>query len=147
MAADLIALIKHLGFKDIDACGWSMGGVILQHILILSAKPGTLAFRVHHALLTATTTKAPHSDPEFIEYLSTLSNLPQFPEPLTDEQKMLMAKPMVDLCCDVDFLKTPEGKEKVKKLLPSMIVKRPRTQIGTQRCFKVASTYSRLYFF
>src|SRR5260370_18779066 len=137
MAADLIALIKHLGFKDIDACGWSMGEVILQHVLILSAAPGALAFRVHHALLTATTTKAPHSDPEFLQYLSTLSNPRQFLEPLTDEQKMLMAKPMVDLCYDVDFLKTPEGEAKVKKLLPSMIVKRPQTQIGMQRCFKL----------
>ena len=127
MAADLISLLSYLGFKNIDACGWSMGGVILQRLLILSAAPGALPFRVHHALLTATTTKAPHGDPEFIEYLT---NPPRFPGPLTDEKKMMIVRPMVELSYDVDFLKTPEGRAKVEKMLPSMIVKRPYSQIG-----------------
>ncbi|KAF8320202.1 uncharacterized protein EI90DRAFT_3080955 [Cantharellus anzutake] len=85
MAEDAIALIDHLGFRGIDACGGSMGGVILQQILILaSTTPSAVPFRIHHALLAATTTKIPRGDPEFIEYLA---KPPPVDGQLTDERK------------------------------------------------------------
>ncbi|KAF8310432.1 Alpha/Beta hydrolase protein [Cantharellus anzutake] len=130
MAEDAIALIDHLRFRGIDACGGSMGGVILQQILILaSTTPSAVPFRIHHALLAATTTKIPRGDPEFIEYLA---KPPPVDGQLTEERKMTIARPMVELGYDVDFLRTPEGKAKVEKLLPSMILKRPSKQIARQ---------------
>lgn len=57
MARDLLELIHWLGWKEIILCGFSMGGVIIQQLLLLPhhpLRPTELPFRVTHILLTAT---------------------------------------------------------------------------------------------
>ena len=57
MARDLLALIVHLGWRDVALCGWSLGGVVIQQLLVLPyhpSRPTPLPFRVSHAFLIST---------------------------------------------------------------------------------------------
>ncbi|KAK7467527.1 hypothetical protein VKT23_004580 [Stygiomarasmius scandens] len=57
MARDLLALIVHLGWRDVALCGWSLGGVVVQQLLVLPyhpSRPTPLPFRVSHAFLIST---------------------------------------------------------------------------------------------
>jgi pimeloyl-ACP methyl ester carboxylesterase len=54
MADDVVLLVKHLGWEEIDLLGFSMGGIIVQ--TILCRDPKNLPFRVKHTVLTATST-------------------------------------------------------------------------------------------
>ncbi|KAH9808911.1 hydrolase/acyltransferase [Melampsora americana] len=56
MGNDTIELIKHLQFESVDLLGFSMGGTILQHILMKSTK---LPFRIKHAILASTFAVSP----------------------------------------------------------------------------------------
>jgi pimeloyl-ACP methyl ester carboxylesterase len=59
MADDTVLLVKHLGWKEVDLLGFSMGGMIVQTILCrvgASESNGGLPFRVRHAVLVATST-------------------------------------------------------------------------------------------
>lgn len=59
MAGDVVSLIKHVGFSSIDILGFSMGGMIVQQLLV---REGGLPFKVKHVVLTATSAKRAHSD-------------------------------------------------------------------------------------
>lgn len=59
MAEDVVSLIKHVGFSSIDILGFSMGGMIVQQLLV---REGGLPFKVEHVVLTATSAKRAHSD-------------------------------------------------------------------------------------
>jgi len=57
LARDLFHLLKHLGWKEVSLCGYSMGGVVAQQLLLLPfhpTKPTALPFRVTHLLLAGT---------------------------------------------------------------------------------------------
>ncbi|THV07781.1 alpha/beta-hydrolase [Dendrothele bispora CBS 962.96] len=57
LARDLLSLITHLGWSDIALCGWSLGGVIVQQLLVLpyhASRPTPLPFRVSHVFLIST---------------------------------------------------------------------------------------------
>ncbi|THV07808.1 alpha/beta-hydrolase [Dendrothele bispora CBS 962.96] len=57
MARDLLQLLIHLGWKDVAICGWSMGGVIVQQLLVLpfhKTDPSPLPFNVSHVFLAST---------------------------------------------------------------------------------------------
>ncbi|KAF9014034.1 Alpha/Beta hydrolase protein [Cyathus striatus] len=56
-ARDLAFLLQHLGWKNITLCGFSMGGVIAQQMLVLPyhpVDPTPLNFEVTHVLLAGT---------------------------------------------------------------------------------------------
>lgn len=147
MVSDAVALIKSLGWKSIDICGFSMGGtrlfifdcywpnhaysyiigMILQHLLLEPSLP----FIVSHAILAATTTKAPHGDPEFIEYL-TNPPVSHGPGPLTDQQKMDIARPFSELGYDKEWFKDPKNRVSFEKALPTQIYGRPARIIAQQ---------------
>ncbi|KAK7467497.1 hypothetical protein VKT23_004551 [Stygiomarasmius scandens] len=57
MARDLLLVINHLGWKDVALCGWSMGGVVVQQLLVLPfhpSNPTPLPFNVSHVFLAST---------------------------------------------------------------------------------------------
>ncbi|KAF5349452.1 hypothetical protein D9757_012427 [Collybiopsis confluens] len=57
MALDLLALLTYLKWKEIVICGWSMGGVVAQQLLVLPFhphRPRPLPFRVTHVILAGT---------------------------------------------------------------------------------------------
>ncbi|KAE9397385.1 alpha/beta-hydrolase [Gymnopus androsaceus JB14] len=57
MALDLFSLLIHLQWKEFAICGWSMGGVVAQQLLVLPFHPRyplALPFRVTHVFLAGT---------------------------------------------------------------------------------------------
>ncbi|KAF9564356.1 alpha/beta-hydrolase [Agrocybe pediades] len=57
MARDLAALLTHLQWKEVALCGFSMGGVIAQQMLVLpfdAKAPVSIPFSVTHLLLAGT---------------------------------------------------------------------------------------------
>ncbi|KAJ7603421.1 Alpha/Beta hydrolase protein [Roridomyces roridus] len=57
LARDLLLLIVHLGWPEVAICGWSMGGVVVQQMLVLpfnTPHPTPLPFRVTHVILVGT---------------------------------------------------------------------------------------------
>ncbi|KAJ6581663.1 Alpha/Beta hydrolase protein [Mycena capillaripes] len=57
MARDLVCLIAHLRWPEVAICGFSMGGVIAQQLLVLpylKSHPTPLPFRVTHVVLAGT---------------------------------------------------------------------------------------------
>ncbi|PFH54139.1 hypothetical protein AMATHDRAFT_135616 [Amanita thiersii Skay4041] len=57
LARDLLFLLTHLGWKRLAICGYSMGGVVAQQLLVLpyhSKQPTPLPFQVTHLLLAST---------------------------------------------------------------------------------------------
>lgn len=147
LAADVIALVESLGWGEVDMMGFSMGGEwssdldylniegssartgsVLQQILVTPALP----FYIGHAILAATTTKAPHSDPVFLQLL--------MPRPsksgasLTQQQLKLralaFARQMTELGYDEEWLSDPMNRAIVEAKIPDMIVGRPAVVIG-----------------
>jgi len=58
LAWDVIALAQHLGFKEIDIMGHSMGGMICQTVITTPDLP----VRIRHCILGATAAFKPRSD-------------------------------------------------------------------------------------
>jgi len=129
LAADAVSLIEHLGWKSVDFCGFSMGGGVLQQILITTSLP----FTIGHAVLAATTTKAPHGDPEFLEYMSKLFHrAQQSGVRLTDAQRPDITREMGELNYDKEWLKDPVNKAKFERSLPTELRGRPVKVIAQQ---------------
>ena len=100
---------------------------MLQQILVLPYLP----FTIGHAILASTTTKVPHGDPEFLEYITDLFiHSQQTGVPRTDAQKADLVRQMVELNYDKEWLKDPMNRAKFERLLPT-VVGRPAKVIGT----------------
>ncbi|KAJ6518938.1 Alpha/Beta hydrolase protein [Mycena sanguinolenta] len=57
LARDLMSLITHLRWTEVAICGFSMGGVVAQNLLVLpymQTHPTPLPFRVTHVILAGT---------------------------------------------------------------------------------------------
>ncbi|KAF8216664.1 Alpha/Beta hydrolase protein [Mycena galopus ATCC 62051] len=57
LAHDLVCLIAYLGWPEVAICGFSMGGVVAQNLLVLpymQSHPTPLPFRVTHVILAST---------------------------------------------------------------------------------------------
>jgi len=57
LARDLLTLLTHLKWKEVALCGYSMGGVIAQQLLLLpyhNSRPTPLPFRTTHLILAGT---------------------------------------------------------------------------------------------
>ncbi|KAJ7759157.1 Alpha/Beta hydrolase protein [Mycena metata] len=57
LARDLLCLIAHLRWPEVAICGYSMGGVVVQQMLVLpylQSHPTPLPFRVTHVVLAET---------------------------------------------------------------------------------------------
>ncbi|KAF8891232.1 Alpha/Beta hydrolase protein [Infundibulicybe gibba] len=57
LARDLLQLLTYLGWKELSICGYSMGGVVAQQMLLFPhhpTNPAPLPFRTTHLILAAT---------------------------------------------------------------------------------------------
>ncbi|CAK5267772.1 unnamed protein product [Mycena citricolor] len=54
MARDLVELVLHLRWNEVALCGYSMGGVVAQQLLVFPLQNLPLPFRVTHVFLIST---------------------------------------------------------------------------------------------
>ncbi|GAA6024445.1 hypothetical protein JCM10207_005766 [Rhodosporidiobolus poonsookiae] len=120
MANDVVELVKHLGFREIDILGFSMGGMIVQTVLVSPSLP----FKIRHAVLAATSAKPAHSD--------LLQAVPQAPAgTLTLEQKKELVTPFIHVGYDPSFLRDPRNESLLeRRILESVQSRRPARTIA-----------------
>ncbi|GAA5953844.1 hypothetical protein JCM3765_000667 [Sporobolomyces pararoseus] len=124
MARDVISLIQHVGFKTVDILGFSMGGMIVQALLVTDRLP----FKVEHAILTATSAKRAHSD--------LLKALPQGGAPgkeLTREDKRKLVEPFTYVNYSPDFIQNPKNRKLLDQRIDESIdSRRPARTVQQQ---------------
>ncbi|KAF8315211.1 alpha/beta-hydrolase [Clavulina sp. PMI_390] len=130
MASDIVALIDFLGWKSIDMLGHSMGGFILQQILITPSLP----FSVPHAILTATATKPPRGDPAFVAMMTSPppANLSTMSRDERHAYNLDVARKTKEFGYDEAWLKVPKNQALLERLMPQLIVRRPSGVIAAQ---------------
>jgi hypothetical protein len=113
----------------------------------------SLPFSIGHAILAATTTKAPNADPEFVRLVT-----PSPPQPdgsiITPEQRkqqaLAIAQKMTEMGYDPEWLSVPKNRAIVEAKLPDMIVGRPAAVIGMLLSFGLLpcdfSSFVSIYF-
>ncbi|GJJ10893.1 hypothetical protein Clacol_005121 [Clathrus columnatus] len=130
LSRDIVALIESFGWKDVDILGLSMGGLLLQQMLLLHrhpTNPTVLPFHVHHAILTATF--ASSIPPEYIpKPLPKIAATPG--QPLTKEQKKELARPLLETSLGPKWVAATENQERFNFWWENSIVNREATQIG-----------------
>ncbi|KAJ7334296.1 Alpha/Beta hydrolase protein [Mycena albidolilacea] len=80
LARDLVCLIAHLRWPEVAICGFSMGGVVAQNLLILpftQLQPTPLPFRVTHVVLAGTRSVVLRDPQHGLQIRST--NVPRTP--------------------------------------------------------------------
>ncbi|BGP46357.1 hypothetical protein JCM10450v2_002199 [Rhodotorula kratochvilovae] len=106
MAGDVVDLVKHVGWKEVDLLGFSMGGMIAQTVLVSPRLP----FKIRHLVLAATSAKPAHSD--------LLQAIPSPPEGvLSYEEKCELVRPFIYIGYDPQFVKDPRNKELLERRL------------------------------
>ncbi|GAA5992431.1 hypothetical protein JCM10908_000812 [Rhodotorula pacifica] len=122
MAADVARLVKHLGWKEIDLLGFSMGGMIAQSVLVAPNLP----FKIRHLVLAATSAKPAHSD--------LLQAIPQpGPGPLSYEDKVKLATPFIHVGYDPAFVRDPKNKDILdRRIRESVEARRPSRTVQNQ---------------
>lgn len=122
MAADVARLVKHIGWKEIDLLGFSMGGMIAQSVLVAPSLP----FKIRHLVLAATSAKPAHSD--------LLQAIPQpGPGPLTYEDKVKLVTPFIHVGYDPAFIRDPKNKDILdRRIKESVEAKRPSRTVQNQ---------------
>ncbi|GAA5823908.1 hypothetical protein JCM3770_000336 [Rhodotorula araucariae] len=122
MAQDVVDLVKHVGWKEIDLLGFSMGGMIAQTVLVSPRLP----FKIRHAVLVATSAKPAHSD--------LLQAIPSPPEGvLSYEEKCELVRPFVYIGYDPQFVKDPRNKALLeRRVRESVDAKRPSRTVQHQ---------------
>ncbi|GAA5888420.1 hypothetical protein JCM16303_005734 [Sporobolomyces ruberrimus] len=133
MAEDVVSLIKHVGFSSIDILGFSMGGMIVQQLLV---REGGLPFKVEHVVLTATSAKRAHSD--------LLKAIPQGGggagnggEMSRDEKKKLV-EPFTNVNYSPEFIKNPKNRELLDQRINESIDSRRPARIVQQQVGVIA---------
>ncbi|GJN88286.1 hypothetical protein Rhopal_001251-T1 [Rhodotorula paludigena] len=115
MARDVVELVNHLGWKEIDLLGFSMGGMIAQTVLVSPSLP----FKIRHLVLAATSAKPAHSD-----LLQAIPSPP--PGPMSYEQKVELVKPFIYVGYDPAFVQNPQNKPLLdRRIRESVETRRP----------------------
>ncbi|KIK58149.1 hypothetical protein GYMLUDRAFT_45343 [Collybiopsis luxurians FD-317 M1] len=99
MTLDLLALLIHLKWKEIAICGWSMGGVVAQQLLVLPFhphRPRTLPFRVTHVFLAGTRSVVLSPDQHGFQK--------RVPQTLTPEERMKLVRTVLARTFDPTWL-------------------------------------------
>ncbi|KAK4058575.1 hypothetical protein OIO90_000019 [Microbotryomycetes sp. JL221] len=121
LAQDVIELVQHVGWNTIDLLGFSMGGMIVQSILVTPRLP----FKVNHVVLAATSAKPAHSD-----LLQAIPKVPQGQQ-MNLEQKIKLVKPFVEVGYDSEFVKLHQDII-MKRVLESVHTRRPAKTVQYQ---------------
>jgi len=132
MARDLLCLLTSLGWKEVDLCGYSMGGAILQQLLFLpynQTNPTYLPFKYNHVVLAATLATA-NSDPKYgLKFPFKPGEVSHIK--LSEEQLKDAMRPTVEATFDPVWIQ--QNPERFNWWLDSMIRKRPSHTILKQR--------------
>jgi len=131
LARDLLDLLRFLEWEELAICGFSMGGVIAQHLLFLpylSHNPTPLPFRVTHVFLTGTMV-APLKDKQ---YGLKITRLPPSDRRRTVEEKKEIAKSSLEATFDPRWLADAKNSERFHWWLHRMIHGRPTRTILQQ---------------
>ncbi|GEM11762.1 alpha/beta hydrolase [Rhodotorula toruloides] len=129
MANDVVELVKHVGWKEIDLLGFSMGGMIAQTVLVTPRVP----FKIRHAVLAATSAKPAHSD--------LLQAIPQPPGgELTYEDKIKLVTPFVYVGYDPNFVQDPVNKEILDRRVRESVESRRPARTRTKSVSSPATT-------
>ncbi|GAA5999445.1 alpha/beta fold hydrolase [Rhodotorula paludigena] len=122
MARDVVELVNHLGWKEIDLLGFSMGGMIAQTVLVSPSLP----FKICHVVLAATSAKPAHSD-----LLQAIPSPP--PGPMSYEQKVELVKPFIYVGYDPAFVQNPQNKQLLdRRIRESVETRRPARTVQHQ---------------
>ncbi|KAF8521054.1 Alpha/Beta hydrolase protein [Gautieria morchelliformis] len=140
MARDLLALVEHVGWKDVNILGFSMGGVILQQLLLFpchATEATPLPFRVHHALLTGTMCSP--IQPRRVLPPPSIINAPASGQLMTTEQKNDLRR-VVDASLGPKWVALPENKARYELWLERSLTGRPtRTLLKQGRALRMFS--------
>ncbi|BGP30383.1 hypothetical protein JCM10296v2_002137 [Rhodotorula toruloides] len=122
MANDVVELVKHVAWREIDLLGFSMGGMIAQTVLVAPRLP----FKIRHVVLAATSAKPAHSD--------LLQAIPQPPGgELSYEDKVKLVTPFVHVGYDPKFVQDPKNKEILdRRVKESVESRRPARTVQNQ---------------
>ncbi|KAJ7074027.1 Alpha/Beta hydrolase protein [Mycena amicta] len=129
LARDLLFLLEHLGWKELSLCGFSMGGVIVQQLILLPyhpERPTPLPFRVTHVFLTGSLC-TPLRDPAY-----GLPAPPASGQQLSEQDKLDIARGMMELSFDPAWLSDPRHASRIEEMVGRMISGRPRSVILKQ---------------
>ncbi|KAJ7172018.1 Alpha/Beta hydrolase protein [Mycena filopes] len=129
LARDLLFLLEHLKWKELALCGFSMGGVITQQLLFLPyhpERPTPLPFRVTHVLLAGSLCSVLRDE----RYGLPFQPIPN--RPLTEQDKLDLARPTFELGFDPKWLSDPRNADRADSLLRAAISGRPRKVILKQ---------------
>ncbi|KAF7322332.1 Hydrolase-4 domain-containing protein [Mycena chlorophos] len=145
LARDLLFLIQHLGWKQISLCGFSMGGVVVQQLILLPyhpTEPTSLPFTATHVILAGSLCE-PLRDKRF--------GLPPPPPAgtiLSEQEKMDIAREMLSLSYDPAWLADPGNAGRIQEMLGLMVAGRPRgvilKQMRAMNRFDFADQHTRL---
>ncbi|KIY73596.1 alpha/beta-hydrolase [Cylindrobasidium torrendii FP15055 ss-10] len=143
MARDLIQLVKHIGWKQVSLCGFSMGGVVVQHLLLFEHlhRGEVLPFRLTHVFLTGTT---PTSD--FLkddDYNFRFANPGKGAKTLQDMKNII--RPTVNALFDPAWVSDPANAERYDTVLTRMLYNRPRKTMFLQTQALSAFDFSDLH--
>nr|GAT45820.1 predicted protein [Mycena chlorophos] len=129
LARDLLSLIQHLGWKQLSLCGFSMGGVVVQQLILLPyhpTKPTSLPFTATHVILAGSLCE-PLRDKRF-----GLPPPPPAGKILSEQEKMDIAREMLSLSYDPAWLADPGNASRIQEMLGLMVAGRPRGVILKQ---------------
>ncbi|THU97669.1 alpha/beta-hydrolase [Dendrothele bispora CBS 962.96] len=143
MAKDLMHLISHLGWKQVVVCGFSMGGVITQQLVLLPyhpISPQPLPFKITHVVLAGTLCSPSIFLDESGQWNGKVGlKFPKLEDtsagkgrPLTDDEKKELVRPTVEQGFDKVWLGDQRNKERLAYIMDRMIVKRPTRTIVAQ---------------
>ncbi|GAA5860642.1 hypothetical protein JCM8547_005485 [Rhodosporidiobolus lusitaniae] len=129
MADDVVELVKHLGFREIDLLGFSMGGMIAQTLLVTLHLP----FTVRHAILVATSAKPAHSD-----LLQAIPSPPADGKVLTTEEKKELIRPFILTGYDPAFIRTPRNQALIDQRIEETVQSRRPARVIQQQVRVIA---------
>ncbi|KAG0141626.1 hypothetical protein CROQUDRAFT_663587 [Cronartium quercuum f. sp. fusiforme G11] len=120
MANDVVELIKYLDFRAVDILGFSMGGAILQLILLRASE---LPFKIHHAILASTFAVTP-TGTNLVELFLPSSD--EKSDETAEQRKYRTTKKLLEAQYDAAWLANPKNFEKLEQRVEQThIAKRP----------------------
>ncbi|KAL1734359.1 Alpha/Beta hydrolase protein [Schizophyllum commune] len=125
MARDLLALLIHVGWHRLALCGSSIGGAVVQQLLLLPhhpTKPTPLPFEVKHVVLANTMGSVP----------PMLERQPPRGDPNTEEGRLKNAMQVVETIFDPAWINDPKNAEDIGRWARQFAKPRQKEAIAGQ---------------
>ncbi|KAI5893670.1 alpha/beta-hydrolase [Schizophyllum commune H4-8] len=107
MARDLLELLRHLKWQRLALCGSSIGGAVVQQLLLLPyhpVRPTPLPFEVKHVVLANTMGSVP----------PMLERQPPRGDPNTEEGRLKNAMQVVETIFDPEWINDPKNADDIE---------------------------------